>query len=257
MKRVLTALVLIPPVSYVVLWAPYWLFVAVVALVALLCYHEYSGIVSAYGIEKPGLVGYVAGLLVLFVNREEALVVTLIALVALALIASSNDLARGLPRAAALVLGAAYIFGAWKCAIGLRAQNPYFLFFVLVLNWVGDIAGYYAGRAVGLHKLAPRISPAKSWEGTIASLAASVVFGLLYLGNVAPSVSWSHRILLSAAGNAAGQLGDLSESALKRGAGVKDSGTLLPGHGGWLDRVDSTLFTLPVIYFLLSQPWRN
>ena len=121
-----------------------------------------------------------------------------------------------------------------------------------MLNWVGDTAAYYAGKGFGRHKLAPRLSPAKSWEGAAASLLASVAFGALYLGWLLPVVPMGQRLAISAAGNIAGQIGDLSESAMKRGAGLKDSGTLLPGHGGWLDRVDSTLFAMPVIYLLIS-----
>jgi phosphatidate cytidylyltransferase len=255
MKRIITALVLIPLVSYVALWGPQWLCLAVVAAVALLCYHEYAGIVAAHGIERPGPIGYAAGLLVLLVEQQQMLLVTLLALLALAFAVHGKDLAKALPRAAALVLGVLYIFGAWRCAIALRIVSPYWLFFVLAVNWVGDSVAYYVGGAIGRHKLAPKLSPAKSWEGTIASVLTSVVFGVFYLGWLLPSVSLVERIVFSAAGNVAGQFGDLSESALKRGAGVKDSGTLLPGHGGWLDRVDSTLFALPVVYLLLSFPW--
>jgi phosphatidate cytidylyltransferase len=119
------------------------------------------------------------------------------------------------------------------------------------LNWVGDSAAYYVGRKLGRHKLAPRISPGKSWEGSIASVAASIVFAVVYLTRLIPSVEIWQAVLLGGVGNIAGQIGDLAESALKRGAGVKDSGTMLPGHGGWLDRVDSILFAMPVICWLV------
>lgn len=254
MKRVITALILIPLVTYVVLWAPQWVFLAVVAIVALLCFHEYSGIVAGHGIERPGPVGYAAGLLILLVHSNEILVVTLLALLALTLALRAGDLAKGLPGAAALLLGLVYVFGAWRCAVGLRAASPYWLFFVLGLSWLGDTIAYYVGGAVGRHKLAPRLSPAKSWEGAIASVVVSLAFGIFYLGWLIPSVPLGQRIFLSAVANVAGQIGDLSESALKRGAGLKDSGTLLPGHGGWLDRVDSALFAVPVVYLILSLP---
>lgn len=252
MKRIFTALVLIPLVSYVALWGPLWLCVAVIALVALLCYHEYAAIVAAHGISRPGYVGYVAGLLVLLVERQEVLALTLLALLALSLALRAGDLARALPGAAALFFGVVYIFGAWRCAIGLRIASPFWLFFALVLSWAGDSAAYYVGRSFGRHKLSPRLSPAKSWEGSAASLLASLVVGVLYLGWLLPAVSVGGRVAVSALGNLAGQLGDLSESAIKRGADLKDSGNLLPGHGGWLDRVDSTLFAMPVIYGLLN-----
>jgi phosphatidate cytidylyltransferase len=95
--------------------------------------------------------------------------------------------------------------------------------------------------------MAPSVSPGKSWEGAAGSLAAAILFGIVYLGWALPELSLAARIGLAIAANAAGQLGDLAESAIKRGAGVKDSGTMLPGHGGWLDRLDSTLFSMPVV----------
>ena len=121
----------------------------------------------------------------------------------------------------------------------------------LMLNWVGDIGAYYIGRRFGIHKLAPRVSPKKSWEGSIASLVTSILLGGLYLHQFLPSVPWWQGVALTTVANVAGQFGDLAESAMKRGAHVKDSGGLLPGHGGFLDRVDSTLFALPVIYAYL------
>jgi phosphatidate cytidylyltransferase len=252
MKRVLTTAVLAPFIVYIVVWAPFPAFLAVLAAVALVCFHEYSGLVAGFGIERPGPVGYVAGL-VLFIPQDGAVAIVLIALAALALGLAGDDLRKSLPRSAALLLGVVYIFGVWRCAIPLRALNPYWLLFALAVNWVGDIAAYYGGRAFGRHKLAPRISPGKTWEGAAASLAGSLIFGFFFLTRLIPSVTAIQSIALAAAGNVAGQFGDLTESAMKRGAGVKDSSALLPGHGGWLDRVDSTLFALPVIYWLVSQ----
>ncbi|HVX65058.1 MAG TPA: phosphatidate cytidylyltransferase [Bryobacteraceae bacterium] len=253
MKRILTALVLGPLSIYVVLWGPNWSFFAVLAAVALLCFREYSGIVAAYGIERPGPVAYAAGLLLLAWPHDAALPLTLIALGALCLNFTTVDFAKGLPRAAAFVLGVIYIFAAWRTAVFLRAQNAHWLMFALAVNWLGDSAAYYIGRKLGRHKLAPRISPGKSWEGSVASLAVSVGFAVLYLTRAIPAVSVLQAASLGVAANVAGQIGDLAESALKRGAGVKDSGNMLPGHGGWLDRVDSILFALPVVYALLAS----
>ena len=124
--------------------------------------------------------------------------------------------------------------------------------FALMVNWIGDTGAYYAGRQFGRHKLAPAISPGKSWEGAVASALTAIVFGQIYLPLAIPGTSLLKAGLLALAANVAGQAGDLAESAIKRGAGVKDSGTLLPGHGGMLDRVDSTLFALPVLYALVT-----
>ncbi len=121
----------------------------------------------------------------------------------------------------------------------------------LALNWIGDTAAFAAGKTFGRRKLAPRLSPAKTWEGAAASFAVSLAFGYLYVRWLLPETPALAGLAVAGAGNIAGQLGDLAESLMKRGAGVKDSGNSLPGHGGWLDRLDSTLFTLPVVHVLL------
>jgi phosphatidate cytidylyltransferase len=251
MKRILTALALLPLVLYVVLWGPLWSFFAVLTTVALICYYEYAGIAAAYGFGSLGPLGYGAGLWLLLLGDEALLMLTLLVLSALALSLRLDDLAKALPRAALLLAGVVYVFGCWRYAVLLRNASPYWLLFAMALSWVGDIAAYYIGRSLGRHRLAPRVSPKKSWEGSAASVAASVLFGWLFLRWTLPQVPVGHAIPLAAAGNVAGQLGDLVESAIKRGAGVKDSGTILPGHGGFLDRVDSTLFALPVVYLYL------
>ena len=157
------------------------------------------------------------------------------------------DLADTLPRAALLVFGVTYVFGAWRCAIPLRQASPHWLMYALLVSWTGDIGAYYVGRSFGRHRLAERISPHKSWEGALASVAAALLLAGAYLVYFV-GVPIPLAMALTAVADAAGQLGDLAESAIKRGAGVKDSGAILPGHGGFFDRVDSTLFTLPVIY---------
>jgi phosphatidate cytidylyltransferase len=253
MKRVLTALLLIPFFCYIILWAPLAAFLAAVAAVAVLCFREYADLVSRHAIEKPGVFGYVAGLLLLFLPGKDFGFLVLVAILAMALALRSRNLVDALPAAAAMLLGVIYVFGSLRCGIDLRAISQYWLFFALSLNWAGDIAALYVGRLIGRHKLAPRVSPGKSWEGAFASVTASVIYGALYFPRLLPSVPLFEGLALAALANIAGQFGDLCESGLKRGAGVKDSGTLLPGHGGWLDRVDSSLFALPVIYFVVSN----
>jgi phosphatidate cytidylyltransferase len=261
MKRVLTALVLFPLITWVVLWSPQWTVLGVTAVVALLCFYEYSGIAAAYVSEPRTSVrhplGYGAGLLILVLPGDGAVLLTVVAvaLIALSLALRAGDLRTGIVHAAFLLLGVVYVFGCWRLAPLLAAQSRYWLLYALVLNWIGDIGAYYVGRAVGRHKLAPIVSPGKSWEGSAASLAASLIFGFFFLRWAIPAVPPGVALALTAGANVAGQFGDLCESALKRGAGVKDSGTLLPGHGGWLDRVDSTLFTLPVVYWYVAGRW--
>jgi len=253
MKRVVTALLLIPFFCYIVLWAPQWVFLATAVAMAMMCFREYGGLVALHGIAKPGLFGYVAGLLLLLLPRKDAAFFVLIAILAMSLALRSRVMAQALPDAAALLLGVAYVFGSLRCAIELRVISPYWLFFALSLNWAGDIAALYVGRGFGRHKLAPEVSPGKSWEGSIGSTVASMVYGTFYFRWLLPAVPLAEALGLTVVANVAGQLGDLCESAIKRGAGVKDSGNLLPGHGGWLDRLDSSLFALPVVYFVVSN----
>ena len=252
MKRVLTAAALIPIVVYLVLWANFWAFLAVLVTVALLCYREFNGVAEAYGFGAPGPLGYGAGLLLLVSRQETWLLILGLALILMAAAMRGEDLAKALPRAAVLLAGIVYIFGSWKCAMPLRELNPHWLMYALLVNWVGDMGAYYVGRRWGRHKMAPRVSPHKSWEGAAASMAASVLIAGAYLLRFVPGVAVAQAVALTVAANAAGQLGDLTESAMKRGAGLKDSGAILPGHGGLLDRVDSTLFSLPLIYAYLK-----
>lgn len=254
MKRALTALALVPVAVYSVLFAPSQFFLAVVAIFGVLCYREYARISGAYAMP-----GYAAGLLILIAPLgQAALILFLAALAAMCLALSAEDLARGAAKAGAMVLGVAYVFGAWKTAVLLHEiggpalrhieAGRYWLMFALVLNWIGDTGAYYVGRRFGKRKLAPRVSPGKTWEGAAASAVTSVLFGTVAIPLAIPGTPVWAAAGISLLANAAGQTGDLAESALKRGAGVKDSGTILPGHGGILDRLDSSLFAIPVVY---------
>ena len=248
MKRVLTALLLLPVAIYSALFAPWPVFAAVVAAVALISFYEYASITGA-----PRLPGYIAGLIILFIPSAKLFTVLIVVtLLAMCLPLFSNTLERAFVRTTALLLGLAYIFGAWRTGIMLREIGRHWLMFALMVNWIGDTGAYYIGKNFGRHKLMPSVSPGKSWEGAAASAATAVIFGAIYLPLAIRGTSWWMAGLLALATNVAGQIGDLAESAIKRGAGVKDSGTLLPGHGGLLDRLDSTMFALPVLYGLLT-----
>jgi phosphatidate cytidylyltransferase len=248
MKRVFTALLLVPVAVYAVLFAPWWIFTAVVAVFACLCFYEYAHITESFA---P--LGFVAGITVLLARPQDIpTVLILTALAGLCLPLAAPDIAKAVPRAGMLILGVIYVFGSWKTGILLHDVSRYWLMFGLMVNWVGDTGAYYAGRRWGRHKLAPIVSPGKSWEGSVASAVVSTVFGILFLPRMVPGVSVAIAGLVALLANAAGQLGDLAESAIKRGAGVKDSGSMLPGHGGMLDRLDSTLFTLPALWALIG-----
>ena len=161
-------------------------------------------------------------------------------------------LARGVtprPRVALLASGYLVIVPA---ALALALVPPRELLAVLVLVWVADTAAYFVGRAWGRRKLAPAISPGKTWEGAAGGLFGALAYAII-LGAFTARVAWAPWLVAAGAFAAVSIVGDLFESAAKRQAGVKDSGALLPGHGGILDRIDSATATLPLAALLL--PW--
>lgn len=251
MKRLATALVLVPVVVWVVLFSPEWAFLTVLAAVGLLAFREYDHIAAENGIPRPGWPGIAAGLALLLVPEPQTVAVFVV-IAGMLLALRVPDLKEAMAAAAVFALGVVYIFGSWRCGIELHALNRHWLMFALLLSWAGDTAAMYAGMTLGKHKLAPRVSPSKTWEGAVASVIGGVLAGVVYAHYFLPSTAMGVVLGLAAVGNIAGQAGDLCESAFKRGAGVKDSGASLPGHGGWLDRIDSTLFSIPVVYALVK-----
>lgn len=257
MKRLITGLVLTPFFFYIVCFAPQRVFLATLVGVALLCSYEFLGIASASFPQHENLTKsftwYIAGVAVLLMPLEQVgIFVLLFALLSFALSLRYAKLEAALPLTACSVFGLLYVFGAWRCGVELHDISPWWLLFASAINWVGDSAAFYVGKNFGRHKLAPNISPGKTWEGTAGSFVFSVTAGVTYLHFLFPIVPAWQAVLLCAIANGAGQLGDLCESAIKRGAGVKDSSNLLPGHGGWLDRVDSSLFSIPVVYWVVK-----
>jgi phosphatidate cytidylyltransferase len=283
MKRVLTAVVLIPIVLLIVFRAPVWLFTSVIALVAILALFEFAGLVRGHGYDVDRGI-----LLVLFIvffafaiapsgfDGWQLGFMVLAGILLMAVAMGRTDLRFMLPSCAAGVLALLYIAATLMALVGLRAHpwGKFLILYLFVVVWSGDTFAYYTGRAIGRHKLAPRISPGKTWEGTIASIfgstllgllmfvfASSIVgflmrIGLLQTADAVSSPAWLSppiwmAVVLSICINVAAQFGDLVESAIKRGAGVKDSGTLLPGHGGILDRIDALLFAAPVGLILI------
>ena len=314
MKRVVTAVVLVPLVLLVVFKAPLWLFSLVVGLVMLLCLHEYLGIVERYGIEPIRWPAYILSILVVVATYARAyagnvptlrgyatlpiesilvlVVPFLLPLVFGIPLVFRRDLRLGLAAAASSVFGVLYIATSLSLLISMRWMRGFavLLVFVLLSVWAGDIAAYYVGQSIGRHKLAPVVSPNKTWEGAIASLLASVGVAFLVFHfaqqingwfaptrlywlapepelasflqmQVSPALGPYLVCSLGIVANVAAQLGDLFESAIKRGAQIKDSGSLLPGHGGFLDRVDALLFAIPAVWYyaVLTRflVWRN
>jgi phosphatidate cytidylyltransferase len=289
LKRILTAVVLIPLVLGLVLRAPIPVLALVAALVALLAVQELLKLSEAYGIRPLRWPTYVfVGIFFLFLatnpGNDKPLLSTAIFIYSAgfaAALAPFVFLVIGMKRAelssafpAALVSTLSFVYVALPLGflVQLREQwsGAFLLLYLLLLVWAGDIFAYFVGRALGRHFMSPRVSPKKTWEGALASLLASLGVGVLLYNYALPISSAllnAHLIekrdgyfalekpplwpvlLLSAAINVAAQLGDLVESLIKRGAGVKDSGSILPGHGGMLDRIDALLFAAPVLWY--------
>jgi phosphatidate cytidylyltransferase len=288
MKRALTAAILIPLVMLAVFRAPYWFFVLLVALVAVLALSEYFDIVAAYGVEPLRFLGYLITLTMyaiafwVAISAESPSAVAVLSgliflfcfspFMLLCAAMPRTNLRAGLPAACFTYLGIVYIGFSLFTLVFLRMMPAgwFFVLFTLFVVWAGDTFAYYVGRSVGRIPFAPRISPKKTWEGALASVVGSVIFALLltrFATPVAAGLTQAHLLAspvsfaptpwwmvaaIAACLNVAAQVGDLLESLMKRGAGVKDSGRLLPGHGGVLDRIDALLFASPVALLLFG-----
>jgi phosphatidate cytidylyltransferase len=281
MKRLITAAVLIPVVLVLVFLGPrwQWLFTLAVAAVAALAGWEYMDLSRRCGANPPRVATMTALLALFAVNFEwPDLTPALFGILGLGLLVYCTFFK---PVEETIADASASIFCLLYTGLTLialptlreQANGPSLVVFLLFVVWSGDTAAYYAGRAWGRHKMAPKLSPGKTWEGAIASVAGSVVIAAALVGLASlmqePAnsavLSWLERtfpsavlsypdeiwywLVLAAITNVAAQIGDLAESALKRSAGVKDSGSLLPGHGGVLDRIDALLLAGPVLWY--------
>jgi phosphatidate cytidylyltransferase len=263
MKRVITAAVLVPLVLLLLLKGSFlWLLVAA-AVVAEFAAWEYLSIAGTRESRLPRLLVLAAiALLFAAMYRSLSWVLPAIGLGSLALLLACSfrsPLERVLPDSSVSIFGLLYcgLCMATLPMIWVQVGGPSLLVFLFCVVWTGDTVALYIGRAFGRHKLAPQISPNKTWEGTAGSLAGSllITIGLFFLARNFPggllkySGSLARWLALAGVLNVFAQVGDLVESAIKRGAGVKDSGTVLPGHGGVLDRVDALLLAAPALWY--------
>ena len=292
LKRIATAVVLIPIVLVLILRAPVPVLAGVAGIIALITIHEFLKLTESYSVQPMPLPTYIltaAFFVVLGIASDVPLLSTGQFLVMLAFAAAvapflfltramrGEDLRSGYPAAAASVFAFSYIALPMGMLVQLRQQaaGAFYVLYLLLVVWAGDIFAYFVGKSMGRHLMAPRISPKKTWEGAVASVVASVAVGWTLFHYALPLSSTMLRvgliqrrdglfgleqpamgpiILLTIILNVAAQLGDLVESLIKRGAGVKDSGAILPGHGGMLDRIDAMLFAAPVLWYYVA--WR-
>ena len=278
-KRVATAAVLIPFAVGIVLWGSTAVLALAVALVTLLALFEYFALGEAIGhrayrfwtascallivylqwmatvVRSGAFVGFATSsqmtwsMVRTFPRAEDGVFLFVLGIAAITLF-TKRPLVEALPAAGISCSGLVLVAFPLSYAVRLHGtgrEGPILLLFALVITWVGDTAAYFVGRAIGKYKLAPHLSPKKTWEGTIASFLGSLIVALVFSRFM--MLPWGHLLGMAAVGNVAGQVGDLLESAYKRSAGIKDSGSILPGHGGVLDRIDALILAIPVVWY--------
>ncbi|MBI3607063.1 MAG: phosphatidate cytidylyltransferase [Nitrospirae bacterium] len=266
--RVLSALVALPVLYAVVRYLPPPLFAGLIAAVVLLTQLEFYRLVlgpgepaGAWSARYPTMaLGAAFGVGVILIAYHQAwdtafpfMITALVMTVGGATLWFGKDLRLALVDAALAVFGVWYV--AWMLSHlvllrGLRGGD-WLVLFALWVTWIGDSAAYYVGRAIGRTPLAPRVSPKKTVAGAVGGVVASAVASLVAATWFLDGLSWFEAVGLGIGGGLAGMTGDLVESMFKRSAGVKDSGGLIPAHGGLLDKVDGLLFTVPLFYYYL------
>ena len=263
-QRLLTAALGIPVVALLTFLGGYW-FVFMVALLVAGAQYEF------YAIHSPRLSKrhFVCGLLIgLILVVQQAVTVDLLPLCLILLIGIfvfdtlDTRLENGWDELAWMMIGIFYPAVLFSFAVNLRnnwgeyltdLESILLLGGLLVIVWVTDSMAYFTGRAIGKTPLAPNISPKKTWEGTLGGFAGAVLFAVALKLFLLPFLSWTNILVCALIGGIGGQVGDLVESRLKRSFGIKDSGNILPGHGGVLDRIDGLIFAFPLYYFYLSR----
>jgi phosphatidate cytidylyltransferase len=272
--RVLTAAILIPIVIAAIWFGPTWLiagmagFVAVTAMLEFFAMAERLGFqayrvwtcLAAFGIvaqqwfaARSASIARLGDILYNSRGPKFTLELVLSAFVlgiAIIALGGTRAFAEILPSISVSAAGLVFVVLPFSAVVrlhGVDALGRDLLLFVVVLVWVGDSAAYFVGRSIGRWKMAPNVSPNKTWEGAIANFLAALLVGALFgrWSNIPPA----HLLIMAAVGNVAGQLGDLFESSWKRSAGVKDSGKILPGHGGMLDRIDALALAAPAVWY--------
>jgi len=280
LTRVLTALALMPLAIVIVLFTPTWSVAIAVAILTILALWEYFALGDAIGHRAYRLWTVFCALVLIYGNyliaitdasihgnwmrltnrlwpfpgyRSDLSHVFFLFVLGTTVLTlfTRRPLVECLP--AAGVSSSALLLVAFPLSFTVRlhaiSDGPRLLLFALAITWAADTFAYFVGRSFGKHPLAPKISPKKTWEGSIGGLLGSLL--IAYAFHFWLTVALAHLLAMAFLSNIAGQMGDLLESACKRSAGVKDSGGLLPGHGGILDRIDALILCIPVIWYYL------
>jgi phosphatidate cytidylyltransferase len=262
-RRIYTILVLVPLLYAVIRYSPPLAFSGVVVLAGGLALFEFYrlcfGARSHSWLIGIGLTGFAA--LILGTHRSDIIVPTLLATLVCII---SVPLLRRSPLEQSLRDGAMTLFGVLYLGLTLGTLSmtrllplgEWLIFFLLLVTWASDTGAYLVGTLYGRHRLAPTISPKKTVEGLVGGLIAAIIAGYAARWWFLPDLSGLDCLILATLLTIAGLWGDLTESAMKRSVGMKDSGGILPGHGGMLDRLDSLLFTAPVFYYYVTMASR-
>jgi phosphatidate cytidylyltransferase len=265
--RIFSALILVPAVLALVIYAPEWLLLVAVGIVGTLCLWEYSTLAKAMGTGGQLWFAVAAFWILLLGFRGNWIPApALLAVAFLGVFLAA--MWRRLPvreRALGLLgdtLGVVYVVVGLFPIVPIRFDFGHggglrWLILLFAVTWAGDIAAMFCGKHFGRTRFAPVLSPKKTNEGAIAGLTAGLVIALLLQRYLMRDFPLLHVVAVALLAGTLGQLGDLAESMLKRGAGVKDSSALIPGHGGVLDRIDSLMFGLPTLYVYLSVLYRQ
>jgi phosphatidate cytidylyltransferase len=258
--RLATAAVAIPLLLALIFFAPAWGWGAVVVLLSALALLEYLGL-AFHGRRGPRVAGGVLGLAVILAAVCQPvpgpwLAAALSATLAGALsyvVLGRRDLERGLADVGLIVIGVLYAGLLLPHFYWLRLlpSGPAWVTFVIAIAMAGDTGGYVVGHAVGRHKLIPHVSPGKTVEGAVGIVVLSLVAAAVGKVLLLPDRGWTELLVLATVMAVLGQIGDLGESVMKRSFGTKESGALFPGHGGVLDRIDSLLFPVALVYYYL------
>lgn len=259
--RVLSAVILVLPFLLLVGYGSPLHFHLLMSLAILLCAWEFAWLCPLGGSSVTAVltvIGSLAWQWLAVLGGSPAVVPPLAAAGMLAwALAGGGEFRTDTVRASWVVLGVAYVGGLLTCGGFLRElpDGRQLIAFVTFTTWASDIGAYYMGSRWGRRPLAPRISPKKSVEGLLGGVAASLIVAVVGQAWIWPALSAGSALWTAGALALIGVVGDLAESAVKRAAGVKDSGSTIPGHGGVLDRLDSLIFAAPALYAMVRLGW--
>jgi len=262
-KKIAAALILLPIFIWLIGWGPSWLILGIVlVLVVGMGGAEYCNIILGKGsFFETALLWLFSGIVCILTATLFDPVVVMVALsgslilICIAIMLKEKDLSKVGIKSGAIFFGVVligYFSGMIVALKGLEDGGAFgsmkLLMLLFGIVWINDAGAYFAGTSLGKHKLSPNLSPNKTIEGSVGGFVATILFAVVF-ALIYDSFPMKDALILGVVCGVAGPLGDLFESAIKRGADVKDSGNFMPGHGGVLDRVDSVLFCVPVIYF--------